>query len=170
MNIRYSAPVTPDAGPSVAVEALREFVERFADLLADAGWPRMPARVFACLLADDRGRLTAGELAETLGVSPAAVSAAVGYLVPLGLISRGREPGARRDHFRIDDDIWHESFVRRSTTLRRWSEALADGVALVGAGTAAGRRLDESRRFFRFLDDELEGVMQRWCEQRAGGR
>ncbi|HEX6423502.1 MAG TPA: hypothetical protein VFZ79_08485 [Acidimicrobiales bacterium] len=60
--------------------------------------------------------------------------------------------------------------MRRSTTLSRWSEALADGVALIGAGTAAGRRLDESRRFFRFLDDELEGVMQRWCEHRATGR
>ena len=28
-------------------------------VLTEAGWPRMPARAFACLLADERGELTA---------------------------------------------------------------------------------------------------------------
>lgn len=167
-----------DGGPRTAVpgqaapggathDALRLFVERFADLLAEAGWPRMPARVFACLLADERGRLTAGELADTLGVSPAAISGAVRWLVPLGLVEREREPGDRSDRYRVDDDVWHESFVRRSSTLRRWNDALAQGVALVGAGTEAGRRLEESRRFFAFLDEELEGLMQRWRDGRG---
>ena len=32
-----------------------EFVERFALLLDEAGMPRMPARVFAAILADDAG-------------------------------------------------------------------------------------------------------------------
>lgn len=161
-----------DGGPRTAApggatrQDLRLFVERFADLLGEAGWPRMPARVFACLLADARGRLTAGELADALGVSPAAISGAVRWLVPLGLVEREREPGHRSDRYRIGDDVWYESFVRRSTTLRRWTEALAQGVALVGPDTDAGRRLDESRRFFAFLDEELDGLMRRW---RAGG-
>ena len=46
------------------------FVERFALLLDEAGMPRMPARAFAAILAEDAGRLTARELAERLAVSP----------------------------------------------------------------------------------------------------
>ena len=44
--------------------AVREFVERFASLLADSGMPRMPARIFVALLTSDTSRLTAEELAE----------------------------------------------------------------------------------------------------------
>ena len=50
------------------------FVERMAGALTDAGLPRLPSRVFAALLVDDDGRMTAAELAEALGVSPAGVS------------------------------------------------------------------------------------------------
>lgn len=153
---------------TTGVEEVRRFVERFALLLADAGWPRMPARVFACLLADEEGRLTARELSERLGASPAAISGAVRYLVQLGLVSRGREPGARVDHYLVDDDVWYESFVQRSNTLRRWQDGLAEGVELLGRGSAAGRRLAESQAFFAFLDDELDGIMARWRARQSG--
>lgn len=145
-------------------DALRRFVERFALLLTEAGWPRMPARVFACLLADQRGRLTAGELADRLRVSPGAISGAVRYLMQLGLLTREREPGARSDHYLIGDDVWYESFVQRANNLHRWREGLAEGVDLVGPGSAAGHRLDVSREFFAFLEDELAGIMSRWRE------
>src|SRR6266508_6264921 len=52
--------------------AVSRFVERFAAVMVQSGLPRMPARVFATLLATDTGRLTAAELAERLQVSPAA--------------------------------------------------------------------------------------------------
>ncbi len=54
------------------------FVERFAATLADSGFPRLAARVFARLLVSESGRMTAAELAEELqastglGDSPAA--------------------------------------------------------------------------------------------------
>jgi hypothetical protein len=81
--------------------AVRRFVERFAQLLMEAGMPRMPSRAFACLLAEDSGRLTAAEFAERVQVSP------------------------------------------------------------------AGRRIDETREFFAFLQEELPAAMQRWRERRA---
>ena len=54
--------------------AVAAYVERFGDTLTDAGMPRLASRVFACLLADDDGRMTAVELTEALDVSPAAIS------------------------------------------------------------------------------------------------
>jgi predicted transcriptional regulator len=109
----------------------------------------MAARAFACILAEDSGQLTAAELAERLEVSPAAISGAVRYLTQVGMLVRGREPGARRDHFRLHDDVWAEMYTSRLVVLRHWEEALAEGVELLGTDSPAGRRLDESREFLR---------------------
>jgi DNA-binding transcriptional regulator GbsR (MarR family) len=151
-------------------DAVARFVERFALLLTDAGWPRMAARLFASLLADEDGRLTARELATRLRVSPAAISGAVRYLAQVGLVIRDREPGARLDHYRLGDDVWYESFLHQTAQLRRWEEELAEGVDRVGAGSAAGHRLEESRAFFEFLREELPAMMQRWRDRQHGAR
>lgn len=150
----------------VVPQATLAFVEEFALLLTESGVPRMPARVFACILADDGGRLTAGELASRLRVSPAAISGAVRYLVQVGLLERAREPGARTDHYRLRGGVWYEMYGERGELLRRWEDALARGVQLVGPDRPAGRRLEESREFFAFLRGELGPMMERWRRQR----
>lgn len=143
-------------------EAVSGFVERFASVLVDAGMPRMPSRVFAALLATDSGRLTAAELASRLRASPAAISGAVRYLMPVGLVSREREPGSRRDHYRVHDDVWYESIAHRERVMVLWQDRLRQGMEALGAGTPAGRRLAESLAFFEFLQDELPAVLERW--------
>jgi DNA-binding transcriptional ArsR family regulator len=150
-----------------APDEVRRFVERFGLLLTGAGWPRMPARVFAFLLVDEGDGLTARDLARGLGVSPAAISGAVRYLTNLGLVERDREPGSRSDHYRIDDTVWYETFLKQSDRLRRWQDGLGDGITVVGADTRAGRRLVRFREFFAFLDGELAEVMERWRRRTA---
>ncbi|MGW4384554.1 GbsR/MarR family transcriptional regulator [Kitasatospora sp. NPDC004531] len=144
-----------------------EFVERFATVLTDAGFPRMPARVFTALLTSDSGRLTSAELAEQLRISPAAVSGAVRYLTQVDLVSREREPGTRRDRYRVHDHVWYEATANRDSTLSRWEVGLADGIKALGPDTPAGRRLAESLEFFTFLRVELQQMMQRWRDGRA---
>jgi DNA-binding transcriptional regulator GbsR (MarR family) len=149
--------------------AVARFVERFALTFSEAGVPRMPARVFSALLVTDEGRRTAAELAETLKVSPAAVSNAVRYLTQVGLVAREREPGERRDHYRIHGgDTWYEVTVRRDAMLVRWQDDLKEGIEAVGAGTPAGKRLEETRRFYRFIHEEMPGLLERWREVRSG--
>jgi DNA-binding transcriptional regulator GbsR (MarR family) len=147
------------------MDAVARFIERFALLLTDAGMPRMPARVFACLMAEDSGTLTAAELGERLSVSPAAVSGAVRYLTQVDLVIRDREPGARRDHYRLHEDVWIDMYISRAALLRRWQDAAADGAKALG-DSPAGRRLAETRDFFGFLRDELPAAMERWRESR----
>jgi DNA-binding transcriptional regulator GbsR (MarR family) len=140
------------------------FIERFAGVLVEGGVPRMPARVFALLLASDAGRMTAAELAEALQVSPAAVSGAVRYLIQTSLIERVREPGSRRDVYRLGDDPWYEAIYRRERLLTRWERALSEGVEAVGPDTPAGHRLQDSAAFFAFLQQELPALLARWRE------
>jgi DNA-binding transcriptional regulator GbsR (MarR family) len=147
-------------------EAIRRFIERFALNLAEAGMARMPARVFAAVLVADDGRQTAAELAQLLGVSPAAVSGAVRYLTQLRLVSREREPGERVDHFRVSSDTWYEAVTRRDQMVARWEQDLQEGIKAVGPGTPAGARLEETRAFFAFLRDELAQVMAKWQARR----
>jgi DNA-binding transcriptional regulator GbsR (MarR family) len=143
---------------------VERFVDRFAAVLTDGGMPRMPARAFAVLLATDAGQMTAAELAEALQASPAAVSGAVRYLVQTHLVERAREPGSRRDLYRLGDDPWYEAIYRREPLIDRWQRALVDGVEAVGADTPAGARLKDSADFFAFLQAELPAMLARWRE------
>jgi DNA-binding transcriptional regulator GbsR (MarR family) len=152
---------------SVNDHDVRRFVERFALVLTEAGVPRMPARTFACILAEDRGSLTAAELAERLEVSPAAISGAVRYLTQVGMVVREREPGARRDHYRLHDDVWAEMYEEQFKVLRRFEDAVAEGVELLGPDRPAGRRLQETREYFAFLQEQLPGILERWRERKA---
>jgi DNA-binding transcriptional ArsR family regulator len=142
------------------------FVERFASSLEISGVPRMPARVFAALLATDSGTLTAAQLAERLEASPAAISGAVRYLAQVGLITREREPGSRRDRYRIDDDAWYEAMLRREHLLARFEDSAREGVEVLGAGSPAGQRMLRSRVLFAFLRREMPMLLERWRRER----
>lgn len=143
---------------------VERFVEQFALLLADAGLQRMPARVFGALIVTESGKLTATEIADTLRVSPAAVSGAVRYLVQVGLIVKRRDPGERRDHYEVTDDMWYEAYANRDKQMDQWARLMAEGVAAVGPDTKAGWRLETSRQFFEFLRDQLPELMRKWRE------
>ncbi|GAA2247644.1 MarR family transcriptional regulator [Kitasatospora cystarginea] len=151
-------------------QAVAAFIERFASVLSDAGFPRMPARIFTALLATDSGRLTAAELAELLQVSPAAVSGGVRYLIQLNLVSRERDPGSRRDRYRVHDDVWYEASVRRDQMLVRWESSLREGIAALGPKSRAGTRMAESLEFFEFIRGELPAMLGRWHARRAALR
>ncbi|MEW2073777.1 GbsR/MarR family transcriptional regulator [Streptomyces sp. NPDC012403] len=143
-------------------EAVSRFVEHFAAQLVEAGLPRMPARVFGALLASDTGVMTSVELGEQLKISPAAVSGAVRYLSQVHMVSREREPGSRRERYRVHGDQWYEALTNREAILKRWEGALREGVTSLGADTPAGRRLAETLAFFEFMEKEVEAMMERW--------
>ncbi|MFI5799322.1 GbsR/MarR family transcriptional regulator [Streptomyces sp. NPDC051677] len=151
---------SPEAGRDA--EAVSRFVESFAAQLVEAGMQRMAARVFAALLASDSGTLTSAELGEQLQVSPAAVSGAVRYLAQVHMVSREREPGSRRERYRVHSDQWYEALTSRDAVLKRWGQTLREGVDSLGAATPGGRRIAETLAFFDYLEGELTALMERW--------
>jgi DNA-binding transcriptional regulator GbsR (MarR family) len=147
--------------------AVSEFIERFAGLLFESGVPRMPARVFVALLTSDTGRLSAADLGAILGVSPAAVSGAVRYLVQVGLVTGAGEPGSRRLFYSVPDDVWQHLLSLRTRTMSRWADMLRDGAEVLGSSSPAGERVSESAAYFDFVTTELPGVLARWDEYKA---
>jgi predicted transcriptional regulator len=163
MNLINDEPGARQRDPDAVVR----FIERFASALVDAGMARMPARVFVALLASDSGRLSSSELAELLRVSPAAVSSAVRYLIQVNLVSREREPGSRRDHYRVHEDAWYDSAIHREQMLTRWKASAAEGVDALGRDTPAGARIAQSLAFFEFLQAEIPETLKRWRQAQA---
>jgi predicted transcriptional regulator len=147
--------------------AVRAFIERYAAVLVESGFPRMPARIFTALLVNDRGRMTAAELAEVLHASPAAISGGVRFLTQNYLASREREPGSRRDVYVVHDDAMLESTLGRGPLLDLWAARLREGVAALGADSPAGRRVGLTLAYTEFVHGELEGMVKRWQEHKA---
>lgn len=148
-------------------DAVRRYAENLALTLVQLGIQRMPARVFAALTVSDSGRMTAAELASWLEVSPAAISGAVRYLDQVGLVAKEREPGERRDHYRIYDDFWFASYLKRDRMMRMWRDATVEGVSTVGPDTPAGRRLAHMADFLDFMVKEIPALFDRWHQERA---
>lgn len=147
--------------------AVAAFVERLGSVFTASGLPRLPSRVFAALLADEHGRLTAAELAEALAVSPAAVSGAVRYLEQVHMIHRERERGSRRDVFVVVEDAWQDVMLSHDQVYPPIRDAMAAGIGAVGGvGTEAGARLELSIAFLDFIGAELDGIAARWASKR----
>lgn len=148
--------------------AVSAYVERFGNTLTEAGMPRLASRVFARLLADDDGRMTAVELTESLQVSPAAVSGAVRYLTQVSMIGKERERGSRRDVYVVHTDAWHEAILRRDHLMGQLASAMQQGVdAVGGTGTAPGQRLRLSIEFLDFVGESMATMSTEWERRKA---
>lgn len=154
--------------PSRSDRAVSQYIERLGDNLTDAGMPRLAGRVFACVLADDDGRMTASELTEALGVSPASISGAIRYLTHTGMIGKERERGTRRDVYVVQADAWHGAMLSRDRILDQLESSMRSGIdAVGGADTDAGRRLALSVAFLQFLSEQLDELQAHWDVRRA---
>ena len=150
--------------PSRRAELLR-FVERFGMALAEIGMQRMPARVFAYVLADDAERYTAAELARALRVSPAAISGAVRTLVAMRMLGKEREPGERVDTYRVyDDNVWYTIAAQRDQLIEPFMRLAAEGAELLGPDTPGGRRMRETYEFYNFMHRKMASLMDEWLE------
>ncbi|WP_435246104.1 helix-turn-helix domain-containing protein [Streptomyces sp. NRRL F-5630] len=178
---RRTAPPAREArpGPREAggrdPEAVRAYEETLTEVFLRSGLPRMAARVQAALALTDSGGLTAAELVERLGISPASVSKAVAFLESQGLVRRHAE--GRRERYVIDNGVWYESILASIRSNDLIVATAREGVRVLGAGTPAAIRLENTARFLDFLSDSLRraaeearDVLFAGLEEEAGAR
>lgn len=147
---------------------LAQAVERLGHVLEDSGVPRMPARVFAYILAEDRDRYTATELAEGLQVSPAAISGAVRYLTQTHLVVKERRPSGRGDLYRvIDGDVWGTIMTSRLPQMDHYVTSLEKAADLLEPGSPGRARVEETRDYFAFAREHMADLAQRWEKHRS---
>lgn len=143
-----------------------EFVEEFAGALTDLGFSRMPARVFCLLLSAPEDSLTAREIADRLGVSPAAVSGAVRYLGQISLVRRFRLRGERVDRFGLGDEVWAPVFEMELQAYGPLQQLCARAVAEGDVTDRGAERVAETAEFLSFMATEMAGLLERWRDTR----
>jgi DNA-binding MarR family transcriptional regulator len=144
----------------------RDFVERMASALNQAGLARVPSLVFSALLIDEDGRMTSAELATGLHLSPASISGAVRYLEQIGMLRRERDRGSRRDVYVVEEEAWHTALMRRDQVYAPMIAALTTGLGAVPPGTPARQRMLVTREFLAFINVEMTALADKWEQRR----
>lgn len=155
-GVQRSSPAEATAGNA----ALDNFAAQFTELFVYDGMPRMQARVMTCLHLTDSGSLTAAELVQRLGVSPASISTAVRALEKRDLIRRER--AARRDRYYIDGDTWYRTTLQLARAAGERVRVARVGAGILGATTPSGARLNEIADYLDYLGREMVLVVERW--------
>jgi hypothetical protein len=147
-----------------------EAAEQAAAMLTAVGMPRMPARVMMALAGSPDEGYTAADLADRLGVSAAAVSGAVRYLVSMRLIHRLSRPGDRRDRYDLAEDSW-AGMISANAPLYGMLAASLDRIADENpAAPASAARAHEIADFLRFLADRMPQLAAEWRAGHGGAR
>ena len=129
--------------------------------------PRMPARVFAYILAEDRDRLhrrrarrgTPGLTRRDLRRGP--------LPHPDPPRRQGTRPAGRGDLYRVvDGDVWGTIQAARLPVLDVIIESVQEAVDLLREGSAGRERVEETRDYFRFVQEDALGLDRRWREWR----
>jgi hypothetical protein len=113
--------------------------------------------------------MSARELTEVLGVSPAAISGAVRTLQEARFLVKVRRPSERVDQYSLGGAHWYESVIESNQIYSTMAASLERGVEAVGPQTDAGSRLAETSAFFRFIAQQIPDLVQRWHLERSQG-
>ncbi|MDE3720707.1 helix-turn-helix domain-containing protein [Nocardiopsis sp. N85] len=153
-------PGTVRERPGRDAEEVRAFEESLAGALARSGMTATPSRVLACLFSVDDSGLTAADLVRRLGVSPASVSLAVGYLEGQGLLQRARQ--GRRDLYTVDGNVWYRSVEASIRANAEIAETARRGARALGPDTPAGRRLVHTGELLERVGEALLRTVEEW--------
>ncbi|MCY7342682.1 MAG: hypothetical protein LH603_12780 [Pseudonocardia sp.] len=144
------------------VEPERQFAEEMAVLFERFGIPRGAGRLMGWLLICEPARQSTADLVSALGLSKASVSTAVRLLESYGLLTRAIVPGDRSDHYELLPDAF-EGAHSHVGTFQVFGALMEKGLeAIHDADGPRAERLRETAAFYRFLEREWPGTVERF--------
>lgn len=146
-----------------------EFVELVGDIFDQMGSSRIAGRVMGWLLVCEPEHQSASELTRAIQASKASISTVLRSLLAARLVERMGLPGSRRTYYRLRPDAWSEMFQAKLAFNSALREVAEKGLKLIGVKKRRRSRLEEMRSFYRFLDEEMPVVLERWKARRRRG-
>ncbi|MDP9869337.1 MULTISPECIES: GbsR/MarR family transcriptional regulator [Streptosporangium] len=144
----------------------REFVDRMGLVFERFAATRTMGRMYAWLMICDPPHQSLTELAADLGVSKTAVSTVARQMEGAGMLERVPAPG-REHRYRIVRGGWAHALGVQLAGVRLGLETLDFGLSVVGEDRPEQRaQVEESRRFFAFIEHDADGLVERWQEYR----
>ena len=150
----------------------KNFVEEVGLVFEQTGLPRMAGRILGWLLISDPPHQSTVQLAAALMASKGSISTTTRHLIQCGLIERISLPGVRHDYFRIRADAWQHMIRRGLVDEIKMVRQLAEhGLELLADKPPLTLKwLEEMRDIYAFLDRELPALLERWEQERKGGK
>lgn len=149
-------------------DKILQYVEEFALLCEQGGWPRIAGKILAWLIVCEAPQQDAEQLATALQASKASISTMTRFLEERGFIERTSLPGDRRIYYRIRSGVWSHLLRERLKSVGVM-RALADrAAALVQHRSPAQRaRAEDMAAFYVWWERELPALFDRWEQQLA---
>ena len=150
----------------------KHFVEEVGIVFEQTGLPRMAGRIFGWLLISDPPHQSTAELAEALMASKGSISTVTRLLIRIGLIERISLPGVRHDYFHLRSDAWKHA-IRHGLEdeIKMFRQLAEHGLELMADKTPLTRKwLEEMRDIYAFLEREFPALLERWEQERKGGK
>ncbi len=146
---------------------LLHYVEEFGLYFEQFGLPRTAGRMLGWLLICDPPHQLMDELAEVLQVSKSSISTTSRMLIQSGLVDKVSFPGERKDFYRISDDAWVKAWSARNDQALILRQMAERGLDLLAEDMPdRRRRLQTMRDLYKFLEDELPKLTERWLKER----
>lgn len=145
-----------------------EFVERWSRILAAEGLPPVAGRLWAWLLVCEPPEQTVDDIREAVGASRGAISGAVRWLEPSGLIHRTRRRGDRRDYWSSTPDAMIRVIENKQRQMRPSIETLESALtALSDRSPASLQRLRDVHELYQVLFGVVLVAVDQFKEDRA---
>ncbi|MEZ4592484.1 MAG: MarR family transcriptional regulator [Chloroflexota bacterium] len=149
-------------------EQLLHYVEEFGLFFEQFGLARTAGRMLGWLLVCDPPHQTMDELVDVLQVSKSSISTTSRMLIQSGLVSKVSFPGERKDFYRVSDDAWVQAWLSRNHQTIAMRQLADRGLALLPEAELERRsRLQTMRDLYKFLEEELPKLTERWLAERA---
>jgi DNA-binding transcriptional regulator GbsR (MarR family) len=146
----------------------QEFIDRWSRILAAEGLPPIAGRLWAWLMISEPPDQTVEEIAEAIGASRGAISGAVRWLEPSGLIIRTKRRGDRREYWRTSPDAMVHSLEAKERATRPSLNALNAIIAALPHRTEESlSRLREAQRLYAMLLDMFPALIAQFKIDRA---
>lgn len=146
----------------------QEFIERWSAILALEGLPPIAGRLWAWLLVCEPPEQTVEQIAQAIGASRGAISGAVRWLEPSGLILRTKRRGDRREYWRTSPDAMIRSVEAKERQTRPSLEALDRALGALSDRSAESLdRLREAHRLYSMLLDTFPRLVEQFRADRA---
>ncbi|MFD9947437.1 GbsR/MarR family transcriptional regulator [Nonomuraea sp. NPDC059023] len=145
---------------------IEEFVESAGLYFERLGLSRTAGRVIGALLVDSGDAADAPGLCASLGVAKSSMSVALGQLERGGLVERFRPPRARRDHYRLAEDVFGRAFRAKMAEFTAFAELAGQGLSVVGDNPRGKARLESMRDMYAFMGREFPKLLDQWEKER----
>jgi DNA-binding transcriptional regulator GbsR (MarR family) len=149
-------------------DAERIFVERWSRILSAEGLPPVAGRLWAWLLVCEPREQSVDDIAEAIGASRGAISGAVRWLEPSGLIHRTRRPGDRRDYWSVTDESAIRTLENRQRAMRPSLDTLETAMAaLSDRDDGSLQRLRDVHELYLVMVDVVNIAVKEFETRRA---